>query len=154
MHERPQMEICESWYNCPWQYFEVLIAGSVSNLYSWLPSALFYLHRGTSHIRSIDILFSREALYLSFREPERMWRWPNLSVELRRQCFINPWIESTLFLIMAAVKWQCWVDFEESISAGHFDFKRLYYTNANRSMVSTMRSNVLAGINNCVSYKL
>ena len=32
--------------------FEVLIAGSLSYLYSWLPIALFYLHRGTSLIGS------------------------------------------------------------------------------------------------------
>ena len=32
--------------------FEVLIAGSLSYLYSWLPTVLFYLHRGTSLIGS------------------------------------------------------------------------------------------------------
>ena len=49
--------------------FEVLIAGSLSSLYSWLPTALFYLHRGTSHIGSCWHVFSgRAALGLSFRE--------------------------------------------------------------------------------------
>ena len=32
--------------------FKVLIAGSLSYLYSWLPTVLFYLHRGTSLIGS------------------------------------------------------------------------------------------------------
>ena len=32
--------------------FKVLIAGSLSYLYSWLPIALFYLHRRTSLIGS------------------------------------------------------------------------------------------------------
>ena len=49
--------------------FEVLIAGSLSYLYSWLPTALFYLHRRTSHIGSCCHVFSgRAALGLSFRE--------------------------------------------------------------------------------------
>ena len=42
------------------------------------------------------------------------WKWPNLSVQLRIQCFINPWIQTALlcFLIIAiaatsaAVIWQ------------------------------------------------
>ena len=52
--------------------FEVLIAGSLSSLYSWLPTALFYLHRGTSHIGSCWHIFSgRTALGLSFRECKR-----------------------------------------------------------------------------------
>ena len=51
---------------------EVLIAGSLSYLYSWLPIALFYLHRGTSHIGSCWHVFSgRAAIGLSFREHER-----------------------------------------------------------------------------------
>ena len=49
--------------------FEVLIAGSLSSQYSWLPTALFYLHHGESHIRSCWHVFSgRAALGLSFRE--------------------------------------------------------------------------------------
>ena len=41
--------------------FEVLIAGSLSFLYSWLPIALFYMHRGTSHIGSCWHIFSVQA---------------------------------------------------------------------------------------------
>ena len=52
--------------------FEVLIAGSLSYLYSWFPTALFYLHRGTSHIGSCWHVFSgRAAIELSFREHKR-----------------------------------------------------------------------------------
>ena len=50
--------------------FEVLIAGSLSYLYSWLPIALFYMHRGTSHIGSCWQVFSGRA-GLSFREHKR-----------------------------------------------------------------------------------
>ena len=93
--------------------FEVLIVGSLSCLYSWLPTALFYLHRGTSHIGSCWHVFSgRAALGLPFREFMRAWKLRNLSVRFRRQCFINPWIQTALFLIItiattsAAVIWQ------------------------------------------------
>ena len=49
--------------------FEVLIAGSLSYLYLWLPTPLFYLHRGTSLIGSCWHGFSGQpALGLSFRE--------------------------------------------------------------------------------------
>ena len=49
--------------------FEVLIAGSLSSLYSWLPTALFYLHHGTNHIGSCWHFFSgRAALGLSFHK--------------------------------------------------------------------------------------
>ena len=44
--------------------FGVLIAGSLSSLYSWLPTALFYLHRGTSHIGSCRHVFSGRATAL------------------------------------------------------------------------------------------
>ena len=50
--------------------FEVLIAGSLSYLYSWLPIALFYMHRGTSHIGSCWHVFSGRAR-LSFHEHKR-----------------------------------------------------------------------------------
>ena len=55
--------------------FEVLIVGSLSSLYSWLPTALFYLHRRTSHIGSCHVFSGRVApgagLGLSFRERKR-----------------------------------------------------------------------------------
>ena len=40
------------------------------------------------------------------------WKWRNLSVQFRRQCFVNPWLQTALFLIIAiattsaAVIWQ------------------------------------------------
>ena len=103
---------------------EVLIAGSLSYLYSWLPIALVYLHRGTSHIGSCWHVFSgRAAIGLSFREHKRR----NGEIcpfscsaskamfyhRLIEVCgFINPWIQTALFLIIAiaaasaAVSWQ------------------------------------------------
>ena len=61
---------------------EVLITGSLSYLYSWLQTALFYLHRGTSLIGScqwhhrprssvVTCFSGRAALGLSFREHKR-----------------------------------------------------------------------------------
>ena len=96
--------------------FEVLIAGSLSSLYSWLPTALFYLHRGTSHIGSCwHVFLGRAALGLSFRErkPRNDQICP-FSSEDNVLLFINPWIQTALlcFLIIAiaatsaAVIWQ------------------------------------------------
>ena len=56
VHEKPQMDIRESWHNCPWQYFH---AGSLSYLYPWLLTTWFYLYRGTSHI-DWHVLFKQE----------------------------------------------------------------------------------------------
>ena len=68
---------------------EVLIARSLSYLYSWLPSVLFYLHCGASHIGGgwhTWYCFLSDTV-ISWHK--RMWKWPNLSVHLLRQCFIN-----------------------------------------------------------------
>ena len=95
--------------------FEVLITGSLSYLYSWLPIALFYLHRGTSHIGSCLALhvFSGRPLDCHFANTSvEMAKIDRSAVQLRRQCFINPLIQTALFLIIAiaatsaAVIWQ------------------------------------------------
>ena len=93
--------------------FEVLIAGSLSYLYSWLPIALFYLHRGTSHIGSCLHVFSGRPLDCHFANTSvEMAKIVRSAVQLRRQCFNNPWIQTVLFLIIAiaatsaAVIWQ------------------------------------------------
>ena len=90
--------------------FEVLIAGSLSYLYSWLPTALFYLHRGRSHIGSCWHVFSeRAALDLSFRK--RKCRNGQIC-PFNFEDNVNPWIQTMLFLIIAiaatsaAVSWQ------------------------------------------------
>ena len=101
--------------------FEVLIAGSLSYLYSWLPIALFYMHRGTSHIGKLLTCFSGRA-GLSFREHKRRnGEICPCSCQLRRQCFINPWIQTALFLIIAKAATSaagqltvCLVDFADS----------------------------------------
>ena len=92
--------------------FEVLIAGSLSYLYSWLPIALFYMHRGTSHIGSCWHV-SRGGRDCHFANTSvEMAKFVRVAVQLRRQCFINPWIQTALFLIIAiaatsaAVSWQ------------------------------------------------
>ena len=61
---------------------------------------------------TLDVFLWRAALGLSFREHKHMWKWPNLSIQLRRHCFINPWIQTALFVIITiaatstAVSWQ------------------------------------------------
>ena len=73
--------------------FEVLIAGSFSSLYSWLPTALFYLHRGTSHIGSCCIWISVK-IWLKFVPKVRINNIPssigsdNGLAPPRRQAFI------------------------------------------------------------------
>ena len=134
MHEKSRTEIRESWPSCPWQYFRSLIAGSLSYLYSWLPTALFYLHQGTSLIGS--------CWHVSRGGRPLACHFANTSVEMAKfvrsalkTLFYKPWIQATLFLIIAiaaasaAVSWEvCWVDFADSTSADHFDFNRLYST--------------------------
>ena len=104
--------------------FKVLIAGSLSYLYSWLPIRLFYMHRGTSHIGklltcflgaggTVVDMFSRGGRDCHFANTSvEMAKFVRAAVQLRRQCFINPWIQTALFLIIAiaatsaAVSWQ------------------------------------------------
>ena len=136
--------------------FEVLIAGSLSYLYSWLPTALFYLHRGTSHIRSCWHVFSgrapeRAALGLSFRERKRRnGQFFPFSLE-DNNVFINPWIQTALFLIIAiaatsaAVIWQ----FAGWISQIPLRLIISILTDYQQSTVSTMQTNILERINSC-----
>ena len=93
---------------------EVLIAGSLSYLYSWLPIALFYLHRRQVTSEVVD-MFSRggRPLDCHFANTSvEMAKFVRSAVQLRRQCFINPWMQTALFLIIAiaaasaAVSWQ------------------------------------------------
>ena len=95
--------------------FEVLIAGSLSYLYSWLPIALFYMHRGTSHQVTSEVvdMFSQGGRDCHFANTSvEMAKFVRAAVQLLRQCFINPWIQTALFLIIAivatsaAVSWQ------------------------------------------------
>ena len=90
--------------------FEVLIAGSLSYLYSWLPIALFYMHRGTSHIGSCWHVFSGRA-GLSFHEHKRRnGEICPCSCSASKAMFY--WPVTALFLIIAiaatsaAVSWQ------------------------------------------------
>ena len=143
-------------------FFEVLIAGSLSYLYSWLPIALFYMHLihillllvnnvvGVHAVRMVDSIYCQCSAYDlvlilddnkvfvfvfvciaeqatsevvdMFSRGGRDCHFANTSVEmakfvraavqLLRQCFINPWIQTALFLIIAiaatsgAVSWQ------------------------------------------------
>ena len=52
--------------------------------------------RNKSHRKLLTCFLSRVVLGLSFRKRE-----PNLSVQLWRQCFINLWIQTALFPIIA-----------------------------------------------------
>ena len=112
VHEKPRMDIRESWHNCPWQYFQscdrriVILSVFMSPDCVVLPASRNKAHR--------KLLTS----FLGAGGP-----WPvilrHASVEMAkfvcqlwRHCFINPWIQTTLFLIIAiaatsaAVIWQ------------------------------------------------
>ena len=135
--------------------FEVLIAGSLSNLYSWLPIALFYLHRGTSLIgRYWHVSWGGRPLACHFA---------NTSAEMAKfvrsalkTLFYLPWIQAALILIFviaaasAAVTWAvCQVDFAD-------------YTSISTDYIPPLLTNYgvynavkcLARINNCDSYEL
>ena len=95
--------------------FKVLIAGSLSYLYSWLPIALFYLHRGTCLIGSCWHVF-RGGRPLACH-------FANTSVEMAKfvrsaskTLFYYPWIQAALFLIFAIAaqelsveQFACWI---------------------------------------------
>ena len=92
--------------------FEVLIAVSLSYLYSWLRSRCFtcIAEQVTSEV--VD-MFSRGGRDCHFANTSvEMAKFVRAAVQLRRQCFINPWIQTALFLIIAiaatsaAVSWQ------------------------------------------------
>ena len=69
-HERTFAKVDQAVHD---NIFEALIAGSLSYLHSWLPTALFYLHRGTSLMIGScwHVSRGRAALGLSFREHKR-----------------------------------------------------------------------------------
>ena len=92
--------------------FEVLIAGSLSYLYSWLPIALFtcIAEQVTSEVVDKCSRGGRDCHFAN--TSVEMTKFVRAAVQLRRQCFINPWIQTALFLIIAiaatsaAVSWQ------------------------------------------------
>ena len=137
VHEKSQTDIREVDKAVHDNIFEVLIAGSLLYLYSWLPTALFYLHRETSIIGSCwHVSRGAATLGLSFREHKcRNGQICPFSFEDIILLLTVDWIQAALFLIiaMAAVSWAvCWVDFTDSTSADHFDFNRLYSTTVNK----------------------
>ena len=72
VHEKPRMNIRETWHNCPWQYFRSFDRGIGILSVSMAPDPFVDLHRGTSPIGSCWHVFSgRTALGLSFRECKR-----------------------------------------------------------------------------------
>ena len=89
---------------------------------SWLRNSWYithgshYWHKTVCKSHTIklaqDIMFSRAALEMSFCKHKQLWKQPNLYVQLWRQCFINLWTQTMLFLIIgiaassAAVSWQ------------------------------------------------
>ena len=111
VHENPWMDIRESWRNCPWQYFRSFDRGIIILSVFMAPDrVVLHASRNKSH-RKLLTCFGRAGL--SFREHKRrMARFVRAAVELLRQCFINPWIQTALFLIIAivatsaAVSWQ------------------------------------------------
>ena len=114
--------------------FEVLIAGSLSSLYSWLPTALFYLHRGASHIgscwggRPLACHFGNASVEMTKfvrSDPKTMFHWPVDPDRVISNHRDSSHVGSCHLTV-------CWLDFANSTSADHFDFNRLHPTTVNR----------------------
>ena len=99
--------------SCPWQYFRSFDRGIVI-LSVFMAPARVVLHasRNKSHREVVD-MFSRGGRHCHFANTSvEMAKFVRAAVQLRRQCFINPWIQTALFLIIAiaatsaAVSWQ------------------------------------------------
>ena len=112
VHENPRMDIRESWRNCPWQYFRSFDRGIIILSVFMAPDrVVLHASRNKSHREVVDVFSGRAGL--SFREHKRRnGEICPCSCQLRRQCFLNPWIQTALFLIIAiaatsaAVSWQ------------------------------------------------
>ena len=79
--------------------FEVLFAGSLSYLYSWLPTALFYLHRGTSLIQSCWHV-SRGGRPLASHFTSTSIEMTKFVHSALKTLFYYPWTQAALFLII------------------------------------------------------
>ena len=107
------MDIHESWRNCPWQYFrsfdrEIIIL----SVFMAPDRVVLHASRNKSHREVVD-MFSRGGRDCHFANTSvEMAKFVRAAVQLQRQCFINPWIQTALFLIIAiaatsaAVSWQ------------------------------------------------
>ena len=112
MHENPQMDIRESWRNCPWQYLRSFDRGIIILSVFMTPDrVVLHASRNKSHREVVD-MFSRGGRDCHFANTSvEMAKFVRAAVQLRRQCFINPWIQTALFLIIAiaatsaAVSW-------------------------------------------------
>ena len=113
VHENPQMDIRESWRNCPWQYFRSFDRGIIILSVFMAPNRVVLpASRNKSHREVVD-MFSRGRRDCHFANTSvEMAKFVRAAVQLWRQCFINPWIQTALFLIIAiaatsaAVSWQ------------------------------------------------
>ena len=113
VHENPRMDIRESWRNCPWQYFWSFDRGIIILSVFMAPDrVVLHASRNKSHREVVD-MFSRGGRDCHFANTSvEMAKFVHSAVQLRRQCFINPWIQTALFLIIviaatsATVSWQ------------------------------------------------
>ena len=112
VHEKPRMDFRESWHNCPWQYFRSFDRGIVIMSVFLAPDRVvlpaFIAEQVTLEV--VDMFLGAGPWPVISQT--RVWKWRNLSVRFWRQCFINPWLQTALFLIIAiattsaAVIWQ------------------------------------------------
>ena len=163
VHEKPRMNIRETWHNCPWQYFRCFDRGIVILSVFMAPDCVVLpASRNKSHQKLLTCFHGAGGLGLSFRERKRRNDQICPFSPARRQCFINPWIQTALlcFLIIAiaatsaAVIWQFagWISPIPlrtiiSISTDYIPPLLTKYGVYNAD-------NILAGINSCVSYEL
>ena len=112
VHEKPRMDIRESWHNCPLQYFRSFDRGiGILSVFMAPDLVVLPASRYKSHWKLLTCFLGAGGPWPVISRTQA-WKWRNLSVRFRRQCFINPWIQTASFLIIviattsAAVIWQ------------------------------------------------
>ena len=101
-----------NWRNCPWQYSRSFDHGIIILSVFMAPDrVVLHASRNKSHREVVD-MFSRGGRDCHFANTSvEKAKFVRAAVQLRRQCFINPWIQTALFLIIAiaatsaAVSW-------------------------------------------------
>ena len=105
-HSRKLAQLSMTIFSKFWSrdHYPICIHGSRSRCFTW--------SRNKSHWEVVD-MFSRGGRDCHFANTSvEMAKFVHAAVQLRRQCFINPWIQTALFLIIAiaatsaAVSWQ------------------------------------------------
>ena len=113
VHEMPQLEICENWHNCPWQYFRSFYHRMVILfVFMALERVVLPASRNKSHPRSCWHDVFSGGPWPVILQTQAYMEMAKFVRSASKTFFINPWIQTALFLIIAiaatsaAVSWQ------------------------------------------------